>query len=90
MPTHPTTTKFTLSERRVLQARASECSLRGKRGRYVFQYARIVNDRTELAFYGGAQGREQFTTVYPSSVKTVHRLTRTRGVAAARSKMKGK
>lgn len=79
-----------ISPRRTLVRHASECSLRGRRGRFVFQYARVdASGQLELTFYGGPSGRGQFTSVYSESVKVLHRKRRSRSLSAKPVKLKG-
>lgn len=73
-----TMSEYQLSPKRTLMSGRSEVSIRGKRGRYVFQYER----NGELTFYGGVGNRVQYTTVTPDRVKVVHRKVRTRSVVA--------
>lgn len=58
----------------------TEVSLRGKRGRYRFQYARQTTEgRDELTFVGGPlHGQaERYVSVYPEQVTRVHRTNKT-------------
>lgn len=75
-----THTTYQLSERRELIGRHTEVTLRGKRGRFVFQYARRTPAGIELTFYGGTHGQGQFTTVRPESVKAVKKHAQRRTV----------
>ncbi|QSM01171.1 hypothetical protein SEA_NANOSMITE_147 [Mycobacterium phage Nanosmite] len=58
----------------------TEVTLRGKRGRYRFQYARKTSTGLdELTFVGGrldGQG-ERFVSAYPDGVTRVHRTSKT-------------
>lgn len=58
----------------------TEVSLKGKTGRFRFQYARkTAQGLDELTFVGGplhGQG-ERFISVYPERVTRVHRVTKT-------------
>lgn len=57
----------------------TEVSIRGERGRFRFQNARITSTgKTVLNFVGGAAGHEVFRSFYPERVRRVHRLNRTR------------
>lgn len=57
-----------------------EVSLRGKRGRYRFQYARKTSTGLdELTFVGGplhGQG-EHYVSAYPERVTRIHRVNKT-------------
>lgn len=62
---------------RTLVIGASEVSLKARRGRFVYAYPREREGvETELCFYGGPRGREQFVSVYAEGIKTIHRKTR--------------
>ena len=62
---------------RTLVVGASEVRLRKRRGRFVFAYPREREGmETELCFYGGVRGREQFVSVYAEGIQTIHRKTR--------------
>ena len=68
--------EFTIGRKTLVPG--TEVSLRGKRGRYRFQYARKTSGGLdELTFVGGPSGREQFVSAYPDKVSRVHRSNTT-------------
>lgn len=65
---------------RSLLVPGTEVSLKGKTGRYRFQYARKTSDgQDELTFVGGPLHgqRERFVSVQPDRITRVHRVNRT-------------
>ena len=79
-------TEYTLGPRRTLKARESEVQLRGKRGRFVFQYARVRPNMgeagVELTFYGGTAREGQYVTVRPHDVGAFKKHKRRRSVSS--------
>ncbi|GAA4981355.1 hypothetical protein [Actinopolymorpha pittospori] len=60
-------------------APGAEVSIRGERGRFRFLYAVEKPDGLVwLEFLGGSKGSEVFRSFYPSRVRTVHRIAKTR------------
>lgn len=79
-------TEYHLGPRRTLKARETEVQLRGKRGRFVFQYARVRpnggDETTELTFYGGTMREGQYVTVRPTDVGAFKKHKRRRPPSA--------
>lgn len=60
--------------------KGTEVQLKGRRGRYRFQYANQTSaGRTVLTFVGGPlHGQnDEFTSVYPDRVRRIHRTNKT-------------
>ena len=58
----------------------TEVSLKGRRGRFRFQYSRITaQGLEELTFVGGPLHgqRDRFTSVLPDCITRVHRVNKT-------------
>jgi len=65
---------------RTVLVSSTEVSLRGKRGRFRFRYARVnAHGVDELTFCGGPLHgqRERFVSVYPDAITRVHRDRKT-------------
>lgn len=58
----------------------TELSVRGWRGRYRYQYARLVEAGAvvEITAYGGPDGHGTYRSCRPDRVRTVHRIPKTR------------
>ena len=57
----------------------TEVKLKGRPGRWRFKKQVVTpSGKTWLDFIGGRNGYTSWVSVYPESVKTVHRITRTR------------
>lgn len=64
---------------RCILAPGTEVSVRGERGRFRFQYAtKASSGAVSLTFIGGPDGAERWRSFRPESVRTVHRIAKTR------------
>jgi len=62
--------------------KGTEVSIRGERGRFRFVgHVTHPNGNQWLDFIGGKKGCEMFRSFAPESIRTVHRITRTRANA---------
>ena len=74
-------TEFRLGPRRVLVRSETKVTIKNKRGRWTFMYARETDHGVELTFYGGIASQGQFASVRPDSVKQFKRNKRRRTVS---------
>lgn len=59
--------------------KGTEVSIHGERGRFRFHSERTTGTgKLVYTFIGGVEGHEQFRSFYPSEIKRVHRIPKTR------------
>ncbi|HEX6506303.1 MAG TPA: hypothetical protein VF221_01605 [Chloroflexota bacterium] len=60
----------------------TEVSITGERGRFRFQGESVTGaGKLVYHFIGGMEGHEQMRSFYPSRIKRVHRINKTRASA---------
>lgn len=74
--------EFQIPGKKTLLTPGTEVSLRGKTGRFRFQYAAVCEfgvHATVLTFVGGplSGSREQYVSAYPERVTRIHRINKT-------------